>query len=199
MAGRARLFDISLQVEVPRYGMKGWCITMALRSAPFELHFLQRLADLRFMTRNLVSSVILLAASTLGAYSLTLGQDLAAPELWKPERVPFSFKYAGKDSAQLLARLQSAHQVVTGKKGPVQTYAYTDPATHLQVTAELQLYPDFPGVADWVLIFRNKGAYDTPIIEDILPLHWTPFRPRQATVFCATRRAALQLLKISRL
>ena len=113
-----------------------------------------------------------LAVSALGALSQTLAGDLTSPDIWKPERVPFSFKYGGKDSAQLLTTWQFTHETVAGKDGQVQRYSYTDPATHLKVTAEVRLYPDFPGVADWVLRFRNDGASDTPIIEDILPLHW---------------------------
>ena len=105
--------------------------------------------------------------------SQTLAHDLTSPDLWKPERAPFSFKYGGKDSAQLLTTWQFAHKTVEGKDGQVQLYSYTDPATHLKITAEVRLYPEFPGVADWVLKLRNDGDFDTPIIEDILPLHWT--------------------------
>ncbi len=102
----------------------------------------------------------------------TLAHDLTSPDLWNPERAPFSFKYGGKDSAQLLTTWQFAHKTVEGKDGQVQLYSYTDPATRLKITAEVRLYPDFPGVADWVLKLRNDGDFDTPIIEDILPLHW---------------------------
>jgi alpha-galactosidase len=114
-----------------------------------------------------------LAFSALGALSQTLAGDLTSPDLWKPERVPFSFKYGGKDSAQLLPTWQIVQEVVAKNDPQLQRYVYTDPATHLKVTFELRMYPDFPGVADWVLRFRNDGASDTPIIEDILPLHWT--------------------------
>ena len=125
-------------------------------------------------TRRLKSlfAFFFFAVSTLGALSQTLARDLTSPDLWKPERVPFSFKYGGKDSAQLLTTWQFKQEAIAGKDGQVQRYTYTDPATHLQVTAEVRLYPHFPGVADWVLSFRNNGATDTPIIEDILPLHW---------------------------
>ncbi len=104
--------------------------------------------------------------------SQTLAGDLTSPDLWKPERAPFSFKYGGKDSAQLLTTWQLAHKAGGGNDGQVQLYSYTDPDTHLKITAEVRLYPEFPGVADWVLKLRNDGDFDTPIIEDILPLHW---------------------------
>ena len=119
--------------------------------------------------RNL-SAFFLLILSALGAMSQTLAGDLTSPDLWKPERAPFSFKYGGKDSAQLLPAWQFSHE--SGKDGKVQLYSYTDPATRLKITAEVKLYPEFPGVADWVLKLRNDGDFDTPIIEDIMPLHW---------------------------
>src|ERR1039458_10349513 len=121
--------------------------------------------------RNL-SAFLLLIFSAFGAMSQTLANDLTSPDLWKPERAPFSFKYGGKDSAQLLTTWQFAHNAVEGKDGQVQLYTYTDPATHLKITAEVKLFPDYPGVADWVLKIRNDGDFDTPIIEDIMPLHW---------------------------
>jgi alpha-galactosidase len=121
----------------------------------------------------LIGAFFFFAVSASSALSQTLAHDLTSPELWKPEHVPFSFKYGGKDSAQLLTAWQVAHEVIASKDGQVQSYSYTDPATRLEVTAEVRLYPDFPGVVDWVLRFRNDGAADTPIIEDILPLDWT--------------------------
>ena len=117
-------------------------------------------------------ATLFLACSTLDALSQTLANDLTSPELWKPERVPFSFTYGGNSSAQLLTAWKMTHEVKEGKDGRLQVYSYADPATHLRVTAEVRLYPDFPGVADWVLRFRNDGDFDTPIIENILPLHW---------------------------
>jgi alpha-galactosidase len=119
-----------------------------------------------------IAASFLLIFGALGALSPTLAQDLTSPDLWKPQSVPFSFKYGGKDSAQLLAAWQFAHKAGDGTNGQVQLYSYTDPATRLTITAEVRLYPEFPGVADWVLKLRNDGDFDTPIIEDILPLHW---------------------------
>jgi alpha-galactosidase len=119
-----------------------------------------------------VFAFFFLAASALSAMSQTLANDLTSPDLWKPERAPFSFKYGGNDSVQLLTTWQFAQKAGEGKDGQVQIYSYTDPATHLKITAEVRLYPDFPGAADWVLKLRNDGDFDTPIIEDIMPLHW---------------------------
>jgi len=122
--------------------------------------------------RNL-SAFLLLIISALSAMSQSLARDLTSPDLWRPERAPFSFKFAGKESAELLTTWQFAHKIVEGKDGQVQLYSYTDPGTHLKITAEVRLYPEFPGVVDWVLKIRNDGNFDTPIIEDIMPLSWS--------------------------
>jgi alpha-galactosidase len=114
--------------------------------------------------------LLLLAGGYSFASSQTLAGDLTSPELWKPDHVPFSFKYAGKNSAEFLKTWQTDSDAATGTDTRVQLYSYTDPATHLKVTAEIRHYAGFPGVVDWVLRFRNNGLSDTPILEDILPL-----------------------------
>jgi alpha-galactosidase len=101
-----------------------------------------------------------------------LAPILTAPDFWRADAVPFSFKYGGKDSAEILPTWQTTQETVAGETGQLQRYSYTDPVTHLRVTAEVRLYPEFPGVVDWVLLFRNDGTTDTPIIENIMPLRW---------------------------
>ena len=118
-------------------------------------------------------AIFLLAGSSLGALSQTLTSDLTSPMLWKPDSVPFSFKYDGKPSADLLKTWQIKSDTAPGNNAQVHLYSYTDPVTHLTVTAEVRQYAEFPGVVDWVLRFRNDGTSDTPILEDILPLHST--------------------------
>ena len=98
--------------------------------------------------------------------------QLTSPDLWKAGSVPFSFKYASQDSAKFLTSWETKREVTSLKTGRILYYSYADPVTHLKVTAEVRLYSDFPNVVDWVLHFRNDGASDTPIIEDILPLDW---------------------------
>src|ERR1035441_10697815 len=114
--------------------------------------------------------LFILAGSYTCALSQTLTDDLSSPELWKPDRVPFSFKYAGKDSAELLKTWQTVTEDAAETKAQVQLYSYIDPVTHLKVTAEVRHYAEFPGVVDWVLRFRNDGNSDTPALENILPL-----------------------------
>jgi alpha-galactosidase len=115
--------------------------------------------------------------------------DLTSPDLWKAANAPFSFTYAGKDSSQLLPGWQPSDEnaTVTGLAGnadhAVHRYIYTDPDTKLTVTAEVRTFPDFPGTVDWVLYFKNGGAVDTPIIENIQALKWAmPAVPGDCTV-----------------
>jgi alpha-galactosidase len=126
------------------------------------------------------------------ATALAQTPGLTSPDVWKPANVPFSFTYDGKDSRAILPgwTTSAASGTVAGvARMPghaVRRYIYTDPATHLQVTAEVRAFHDFPGAADWVLRFKNTGTADTPIIENILPLNWTlPATPGD----CAIRHA----------
>jgi alpha-galactosidase len=103
----------------------------------------------------------------VGALSQT--PSLTSPDRWKTDQVPFSFQYDGRESADLLPTWQTSH--ADTEKGTVR-YSYVDPKTRLRVTAEVRHYPDYPGTVDWVIRFRNDGPSDTPILENVLPLHW---------------------------
>jgi alpha-galactosidase len=118
-------------------------------------------------------SVLFVAGSTGSLLSQTAAVDLTSPALWEPEHLPFSFRYNGKESAQLLTTWRISQATVARESGPIRRYSYVDPTTDLQVIAEVRVYPDYPGVVDWVLRFRNDGSSDTPMIEDILPLNWS--------------------------
>ena len=88
---------------------------------------------------------------------------------------PFSFVYGGHHSDQLLPAwdfTESAEQLDARRARRTQTY--TDPATGLEVRGVIVEYADFPTV-EWTLYFRNAGAADTPILEDIQALD-TRFR-----------------------
>ena len=86
--------------------------------------------------------------------------------------MPFSFKYDGKESSAFLSSWQTAEETATSEGGQLHRYTYTDPATKLKVIAEVRTFTDYDAI-DWVLKFTNDGVADTPIIENILPLHWT--------------------------
>ena len=117
-------------------------------------------------------TLLFLTGSAAITWAQTTGPDLISPDLWKAANVPFYFKYDGKDSTQFLSTWQSSDENVPATGAHVHDYIYIDPASHLKVTAEVKTYDEFPTVIDWVLKFKNDGTGDTPIIENILPLHW---------------------------
>ena len=118
---------------------------------------------------GLLSTLLLIAASVIRLDGQTLAVQLTSSELGVPTQVPFSFDYNGKQSTQFLTSWKASQESGAGN---VRRFVYTDPATALRVTAEVRLYPDFPGTIDWLLKFRNDGSADTPILENILPLDW---------------------------
>jgi len=107
-------------------------------------------------------------------------EELAAARRWADEafagvgreleRFPLSFRYGGRDSAQLLAGWTVERAEVALAPGVTQeTITLADPQTGLQCRCELKRFGDFP-VVEWVAYFRNAGRADTPIIADIRPL-----------------------------
>ncbi|MBI5094738.1 MAG: alpha-galactosidase [Candidatus Hydrogenedentes bacterium] len=83
---------------------------------------------------------------------------------------PFSFVYDGHPSAEFLSGWNSA---MTEKKLDAQrmehTFVFADAKTGLEVRCVVTQYVDFPAV-EWVLRFKNTGAADTPILENIQAL-----------------------------
>lgn len=87
---------------------------------------------------------------------------------------PFSFTCGGKASADLLrswtvertARSLDDHRTAL-------TLTWSDPAGGLSVRGEAVAYDDFP-VVEWTLFFRNRGATDSPLLENIrsLDVRW---------------------------
>jgi hypothetical protein len=121
--------------------------------------------------RKLLFVFLFLYGITAGVLGQTPG--LTSSGLWKPAQVPFSFEYGGKQSAEFLRTWHFTQEQAAAGSSRLIRYEYLDPATKLRVTAEVRLYREYPGVVDWVLRFRNEGSSDTPLIENILPLHWT--------------------------
>jgi len=92
-------------------------------------------------------------------------------DMWKAKDLPFSFKYDGKDSRQFLSTWQEKEETAPSDGGQIHRYIFTDPATKMTVTAEVRIFDKYPAI-DWVLRLTNGGPIDTPIIEDVTPLHW---------------------------
>ena len=86
---------------------------------------------------------------------------------------PFSFVYGDKPSDELLGAWkfrEDAQPLGPGKTKRTQTY--TDPQTGLEVRCVIVQYDDYPTV-EWTLYFKNTGAADTPILEDLRALDTT--------------------------
>ena len=92
------------------------------------------------------------------------------PVLLEPGKLPFSFTYGGRSSADLL----NTWELVRAKNEPddrriEHVLTWTDPDTGLSVRCAAVEYQDFPTV-EWTLYFKNTGATETPILEDIRAL-----------------------------
>ncbi|MFQ6040226.1 MAG: alpha-galactosidase [Candidatus Poribacteria bacterium] len=86
---------------------------------------------------------------------------------------PFSFTYDGKSSAEFLRGWDFRQE--TERRDETKTehlFTYTDPQTGLQAICSCEVFADFPAV-EWVVRFKNNGADDTPIIENIQALDAT--------------------------
>ena len=100
-----------------------------------------------------------------------------------PGRLPFSFVYGGKPSAELLpswARREKTEQAPDGTER--RTIVFTDPSTGLEMTVEITRFADLPGI-DWVLHFANRGRTDSALLEQIQPLNLAIDIPDGAVMF----------------
>jgi alpha-galactosidase len=101
-------------------------------------------------------SIVRLAALPIGPLPGTYSTD-----------PPFSFRYAGRPSGELLPSWQTKR--ATRQVDPHRTEyvtTYTDQDTGLEVRAVAIAYDDFPTV-EWTVYLRNAGSAATPIIEDL--------------------------------
>lgn len=86
-----------------------------------------------------------------------------------PPQPPFSFTYAGRPSAELLAAWPRTVETKDTPAAVEHTVTWADPDTGLAVTAVATAWKRYPAV-DWVLYFENKGSADTPLIEQVQAL-----------------------------
>jgi alpha-galactosidase len=90
--------------------------------------------------------------------------------------LPFSFVYGGRESDELLpgwsGKVAWTRLDAQRRRGVL---TFTEPGPGLEVRCEAVVYADFPTV-EWTLHFRNLGAEDTPIIEQVRALD-TRFAP----------------------
>ena len=82
----------------------------------------------------------------------------------------FSFVYDGHSSEDFIKSWEAVYSRETlDEERTTHTLTFTDPDTRLEVRVEAISYRHFPAI-EWVLNFKNGGATDTPILEQILPL-----------------------------
>ncbi|MFV2068560.1 MAG: alpha-galactosidase, partial [Pirellulales bacterium] len=117
-----------------------------------------------------------LAAGPAVAVPVT-ADEIAMTHKWVAERLdgdsphfPFSFKYGGKPSERLLKEWTRKVDVrKLDDQRTERTVRFTDPQSGLEVRCVVVEYGDFPTV-EWTLHFKNTGATDTPILENIRAL-----------------------------
>lgn len=94
-----------------------------------------------------------------------------------PTEPPFSFRYGGRPSAELLPQWKTERTShALDAKRTQHRILYTDPASGLQVRAEAVTYADFPTI-EWTIYLKNTGAAPTPMLEQIQALDTTFQRP----------------------
>ncbi len=106
-----------------------------------------------------------------------------ATELLTDPIVPFSFRYGGRSSAELLSGWKRGAREINGKGGvATREVTWHDPETGLECVLEMKTFAKFPAV-EWVMRFRNTGKQDTPLLEEIRPLdlEWAPDKDRSFT------------------
>ena len=125
------------------------------------------------MKRILAAGLLIsLAAASAGAFDAAAAHDRAALDAFlsarveKPSAAPFAFFYGGRPSPGLLGAWKAETSTSDAPDRTVRTVVYTDPSSKLRVTAVYTVYKDFPAV-EWVLRFKNGGASDTPLIENV--------------------------------
>ena len=83
---------------------------------------------------------------------------------------PFSFRYGGRPSRELLKTWEVERlERRLDENRTEYTLVYSDPITALRVRAVAVVYHDFPTV-EWTVYFKNEGRGDTPILEQIQAL-----------------------------
>jgi len=111
------------------------------------------------------------------AWSVALGTAKAGPAapagsklLARPVHRPFSFVYGSRKSAELLPGWQttSTSRALDARRTE-EVVTHADPKTGLRVKVAAVRYGDFPAV-EWTLYFRNDGAVESPLLEDVWPL-----------------------------
>jgi alpha-galactosidase len=92
--------------------------------------------------------------------------SLAPVATFVDPKIPFSFRYNGVESAELLKTWKCTTESKDLADRVQHLVTWTDPKTELQVTAVVNSFKQYPA-AEWLLYFENRGKQDTPILENI--------------------------------
>lgn len=82
---------------------------------------------------------------------------------------PFSFTYGGRSSREFLKDWKFTFKTPQNGDG-ILAFEWTDPDTDLIVTAVVNAHTERYACFDWILTFENRGAKETPLIENVKPL-----------------------------
>jgi len=133
---------------------------------------------------NFMVVILFLFITGMPVGAAVLPEEMELQKAWisaqfrgETANVPFSFRYSGQASGNLLPKWQVTKTMVKLDENR-QKYlqSYTDPQTGLEVRCEEIEYLDFP-TAEWVVYLKNIGGQDTPILEDIEALDLQLTRP----------------------
>jgi alpha-galactosidase len=95
---------------------------------------------------------------------------------FRSDHPPFAFKYDDKESDSFIAKWNRHEEELSSDGGALHRFTWTDPKTKLKVTADVRSFTDYSAL-EWVMYFENQNTVDTPIIEEIKPLHWNNLLP----------------------
>ena len=89
---------------------------------------------------------------------------------WLGTRLPFSFRYGGQDSSEIMKRETLQECSGVSEDGALaREFKWQDADTGLAVTWHVKRFEAYPAV-EWVLEFENQGDRDTPVIENVQAL-----------------------------
>lgn len=125
-----------------------------------------------------LTAVLLMVMSQFVLAISPTADELAESQRWTKthlegidiQKLPFSFTYGGKPSAELLKDWQLQHHVrKLDSQRSEHTIRFTDPKSSLELRCAAIEYHDFPTI-EWALHFKNTGKIDTAILENIQAL-----------------------------
>src|SRR5262245_35335539 len=109
-------------------------------------------------------------AERVGRAAATPGPGSPGWDGWWSAALPFSFRYGGIPSAELVSRWRRRQELQARPDDHAGLRLHlTDPQTNLEVTWEATCYADMPAV-EWLVRIRNGGTGATPILEAIRAL-----------------------------